>query len=394
MKSSFLKALVLCGVLSPAATALSLYDTAPPIGLPESYAVRYTANLSVGHDDNLNSSSSNRKSGNFVRFGVGASYANYESVNKIQYNVHIGGALYNKTAQGTDERLFSDIGLSASLTHSFSAMSVYSVHASLSYRPEPDYSNGISAPRSQGDCLNWSLSNSYSQSIDSRWSWTANAGYSGNVYTNSIYQADDRQYLNAGLSLNFRASTLTTYSGNVNYRYDFRRYGLDSENIYLTGTVSHSINAISSFTLTAGAQLKFIDGGSRVYPNLRGAYRRQLTEGLSVSAYVSFDNENVDTYNGWGNYRSDETWRVGTDFTYAFSPKVSFSFGASLLSSSYSRGTNSLGNEDRTTWTVHAGMSYKFTNHLTGSVNYSYTKQNGWYDYHRNIISTGVSYAF
>jgi len=375
--------------------ALSLYDTAPPIGLPESHAVRYTANMSAGYDDNLNSTSgARRKGGSFIRFGVGASYADYESVDKISYSAHIGGALYNKTAQGTDQRLFSDIGLSASLTHSFSAASVYSLHASLSYRPEPDYANGISAARTQGDCLNWSISNAYSQSIDSRWSWTATAGYSGNIYSNSTYQVDDRQYLNTGLSLNFRYSTLTTYSANVSYRYDMRRCGFDSENLYLTGTVSHSIDAVSSFSLTAGAQIKFIDGQNKVYPNLRGAYRRTLAEGLSISAYVSFDNENVDTYNRQGNYRSDETWRVGTDFQYRFSPKVSFSFGASLLSSSYSNGTNGLGNRDRTTWTAHAGMSYVFTSSLTGSVNYNYTRQSGAYDYHRNIVSAGVSYAF
>ena len=390
-----MKSLVLCGVLSPAAMALSLYDTAPPIGLPESHAVRYTASMSAGYDDNLNSTSgSDRKGGGFIRFGVGASYADYESVDKVNYSAHIGGTLYNKTAQGTDQRLFSDIGLSGSLTHSFSAASVYSLHASLSYRPEPDYANGISAARTQGDCLNWSVSNAYSQSIDSRWSWTATAGYSGNIYSNSVYQVDDRQYVNTGLSLNFRYSSLTTYSANASYRYDLRRYGFDSENLYLTGTVSRSIDAVSSFSLTAGAQVKFIDGQCKAYPNLRGAYRRTLSEGLSVSAYVSFDNENVDTYNRQGNYRSNETWRVGTDFQYRFSPKVSFSFGASLLSSSYSDGTNGLGNRERTTWTAHVGMSYAFTSSLSGNVNYNYTRQSGAYDYHRNVVSAGVSYAF
>lgn len=395
MKLSVLKSLVFCGVLSPAAMALSLYDTAPPIGLPESHEVRYNANLSVGYDDNLNSTSGSAKEGGgFVRFGVGASYADFESVDKISYSAHIGGTLYDKTAQGTNQQLFSDIGLNGSMTHSLGAAGAYSLNASLSYRPEPDYANGISAARTQGDCLNWSVSTAYSQSIDMRWSWSVTAGYSGNVYSNSAYQVDDRQYLNVGSSLNFRYSPLTTYSANVSYRYDFRRYGFDSENVYFTGTVSRAIDAISSFSLTAGVQTKFIDGQCKAYPNLRGAYSRRLSEGLSASAYVSFDNENVDTYTREGNYCSNETWRVGADFQYRFSPKVSFSFGASLLSSAYSDGTNGLGNRDRTTWSAHAGMSYAFTTSLSGNVNYNYTQQSGGYDYRRNVVSAGVSYTF
>ena len=47
MKSAIVKALFLSGVLAAPSMALTLYDTAPAIGLPESYAVRYGVYMNV-----------------------------------------------------------------------------------------------------------------------------------------------------------------------------------------------------------------------------------------------------------------------------------------------------------------------------------------------------------
>lgn len=394
MKSSFLKAMALAGVCAPASFALSLYDTAPPIGLPESHAVKYSAHVSMGYDDNVNSSRYDREGGSFVSFGVGASYADFESVTNLSYNAHIGGTLYDDKANGTDEQLFSDISLSASMSHSFTPGSTYSLSASLSYKPEPDYENGISASRSQGDCLNWSISNAYSQAIDARWSWSVNASYSGNIYSNSEYQNDDRQYVSTGASLSYKYSSLTSYSLSTSYRYDLRRVGLDSENLYLNASVNSSLSPVSSISLSLGTQTKFIDGGNDVYPNARFGYNRKLAEGLSMSAYLSYDNENVDTYAGAGNYLSNATWRAGVSSSYRFSPKVSFSVDASLIQANYEEGTNGIGDRDRLTWSASAGMSYSFTQQLSGNLRYTYTKQTGYYEYYRNVMSAGLSYSF
>lgn len=394
MKSSILKALALAGLCVPASYALSLYDTAPPIGLPESHAVKYNANLSMGYDDNLNSSQYDREGGGFVKFGVGASYADHESVTHISYNAHIGGTLYDNDANGTKDKLFSDMSLSASLTHSFTPGSTYSLRVSASYKPEPDYENGISASRSQGDCLNWSVSNAYSQAIDARWSWTLTAGYSGNIYSNSEYQYDDRQYINTGLSLGYKYSPLTSYSLSTSYRYDFRRVGLNSNNLYLTLGMNSSLSPNSSISITLGTQTKFIAGESNIYPNVRIGYNRQLTEGLSMRLYVSYDNENVDTYGGTGNYLSNCTWRAGVATTYRLSPRVSFNLDVSLLDANYEDGTHGLKNRDRLTWTVSTGMSYMFTQSLSGNIGYTYTRQTGYYDYYRNVVSAGLGYSF
>lgn len=401
MKSRYISVLLALGALAPAAYSLSLYDTAPPIGLPESHAVRYSASVSGGYDDNLNASRYNKQGGSYARFGVTASYADYESVNKLSYSATVGGTFYDKRANRANQRLFSNIGFSASMSRSLSNGGAYSLNASVSYRPEPDYANGISAARAQGDCFNWSLSNSYSQSIDSRWSWTLSASTSGNIYTTGEYRDDNREYLSASAALNYKASTQTSYSLSTSYRFDFRETGNNSRNLYVNTSVHHALDAVSSCSLSAGFQTKFIAGQSNMYPNLRAGYNRVLGQGLSVSSYLSLDNENVNTYarryNGGGiNYLSDMAWRVGATFSYAINPRMSANFGGSVLSSAYSKGTDGAGDIDRTTWTLSCGFRYRVREDISWHIDYIYTHATGSedYGYDRNNISTGISYSF
>ncbi len=395
MKSSIVKVLVLSGLLSPVAFSLSLYDMAPPVGLPESYDVRYNAHIGMGYDDNLNSTHRNPDGGAFVNFGVGASYSDQESADRISYSVNLGGRLYDDRANDSDQEFFTESSLKFALTHAFGAGSSFSTNLSLSYRPEPDYSNGISAARAQGECFNWYMNNAYTRAIDTRWSWTANLAYSGNLYTDSAYYVDDRQYLSGGLSFAYRASTLTTYNITTSASYDFRDYGNDSQNIYVTGGVNHALSPIASVYASAGVQVKFVDGETNLYPTIRVGYRRKLTEGLSTVAYVSLKNENVNTHRFGADYLSDLAWRVGAQLNYQLSHRVSFSGGAALLSSNYTKGRGALNDATETTWTCNIGMNYRITEQLTSHLSYNFTDANeSAGDYTRNVVSAGVSYEF
>lgn len=398
MKSRFYKLAVLACLLSPAVSGMSLYDMAPPIGIPETYALRYTANVGVGYDDNVNSSSINKTGSVVLRAGLGASGADNESVDKVSYNAHVGASWYAKKANSSDANWFSDTSLGASLSHAFGGGSVYSTNISLGYKPEPDYSNGISAARSQGDCFNWSWTNSYSRPIDSRWAWNASLSTSGNIYSESDYRTDNRQYLSGGLGLSYKSGDRVTYGLNASYKYDFREYGYDSDNVYLTLSVNRSIDAISSCSLSLGTQMKRVDGNDASwYPTVRAAYNRSLAEGLSCSLYVSLDNENIDTYSRTANanYFSDLTWRVGANFTYRLSPLVSFYTGGSLISQNYSRGTNGLQNRDCVTWQAHVGMGYVFTESLRGDLRYGFTQANrDGGDYDRQTVDCSLVYTF
>lgn len=401
MKSLYLKGLCLLALAAGKGFALSLYDTAPTIGLPESHAVRYSVSGSVGYDDNVNSQKTNKTSSLLLSASLGATYADFESAEKVNYSANLGATYYLKSANSSGQKLFSNNSISANWSHKLNDMMNNSMSLSVRYMPEPDYANGISAARRQGDCFNWSVSDSFSRAIDARWSWSANASYSGNIYTNSTYQVDNRQYINTGMGLNLRPGDLTSYSLSLSYRYDLRDYGYNSNNLSLSLGVNRSIDSFSSANFSVGVQQKMIHGQKIWSPNLRAGYNRRVSEGLSVNSYLSLDNENVDTYRGVGlNYLSNPTWRVGANLSYSWHPELSFTMGCSLLQSNYSRGERGMGNSSRTTVTPTIGVNFKFTDRLSGHLSYNCTistsdSRNGQnYDYVRNHVTLGTSYTF
>ncbi len=381
---------------APASMAFSLYDTAPSVGMPESYAIKYSVDASIGYDDNLNSTSHHAEDGFFTQFGVRARYSDQESATRVSYDVRLGGRLYDKAAAGTDRKLFSESSASASLSHSFSAASVYTTTLRASLSTEPNFASGISAAYTQTENFSWAWSHAYSQAIDARWSWTLDASYSGVTYTRGEYQEDDRQYLRAGLTLSYRYSSLTTYNISTSYSHGMRRVGEGADSVYLNVGVNHSLSPISSIYASVGTQCKFVADNTDLYPTFRFGYRRQIVEGLSANIYVSLDNENIDTgYNASSMYLSDQTIRTGADLSYALSHKVTFYVDGSLLFRDYSKHTAGLADRSDTTWVLGLGMRYKFTEHLTGSIDYKYTSADRDYgDYDRNRISTGVIYTF
>ncbi len=400
MKSYFYKSLLLSCVVAASAGAISLYDMAPSVGLPESHAVKYNVYGRVGYDSNVGSTThAEGRSSLYVNGGLGASYADFESVDKISYNINIGATRYLQSASSDDKRMFADCGVRARVVHAFSARASYSASLHVSYSPEPDYASGISASRRQGDCLNWSFSNAYNHSIDSRLSWNVNAGYSGNTYSESLYQNDDRRYLNAGVGANYRSSELLSYNANFSYRYDIRQTGYDSNNLTASIGFNRSLDPVSSCHGSLGLQTKYVSGKSILTPNLNLGYNRKVAEGLNMNAYLTLTNENVDTYRGAGqNYLSDVTWRMGLNCSYVLSPDVSFSFGMSVMRAQYSEGTGRLQDEVNTTVSPSLGFTYRFSDDLVGNINYQYT----WYDtdrkgaegYTRHNISTGLTYNF
>lgn len=399
MKSCFYKILLLSGVLAVKAVAISLYDMAPTVGLPESHAAKYNVHANLGYDTNTNSSAESEEASMYVNAGFGASFADYESVDKISYNFNLGATRYLSGSVNSGQEMTADCGLSASLVHAFSARNTYSASLRVSYSPEPDYASGISASRRQGDCLNWSFSNSYNQSIDARLSWNVSASYSGNMYSEAEYQNDDRQYLNTSAGLTYRSSELLSYNASVSYRYDMRNTGYDSNNLTMTVGFSRSLDPVSSCSGSVGLQSKFINGENVLSPVFNMGYNRKVAEGLSTNLYATLSNENVDTYRGVGaNYLSDLTWRVGVNCSYVLSPDVSFSFGLSLMRSQYTKGTGRLEDETNTTINPNVGMTYRFSENLTGNISYQYT----WYDsdrkgsdgYTRHNVSTGLTYNF
>ncbi|MCQ2372141.1 MAG: hypothetical protein MJ058_08860 [Akkermansia sp.] len=403
MRSMFLKALCLSALLAGGGWALSLYDTAPSIGLPVSQAVKYTLTARVGYDDNINSTHSYKQRSIYTGANLGASYADYESSTKAHYNASLGATYYLKRAYSSNQKWFSDNRVSGGITHSFSERCTNNLQASLSYQPEPDYANGMSASRAQGDCFNWSLSDSITRSIDSRWNWSLNASYTGNFYSKKVYEYDDRQYIHGGVSLSVRTSELVSYSLKLSYRKDLKKsgYGYNSDNFYATLGTNRSLTPYSSMNVDIGVQQKQIRREKIWTPTVRAGYNRKVTEGFNLNFYISLDNENVDTYRGSvGSYLSDPTWRLGFNGSYAWSPDLSLTFGCSYYSSSYGRGEGNL--QDYNSYSVNPtiGVNFRITDSLRGNLRYTYTVSNSTYSqgsgskYYRNNVSFSTTYTF
>ena len=404
MKSMFLKGLGLSALLAGEALAMSLYDTAPSIGLPVSEAVKYTLTARVGYDDNINSSYRSKSSSLYSGANLGATYSDFESTTRTHYNVSLGATYYFKQAYSTDHKWFSDTSASAGISHSFGQRSTYSLNASLRYQPEPDYANGISAARSQGDCFNWSVSNALSRSIDSRWSWSVNASYSGNFYAEKAFEYDDRQYVNTGASLSVKTSELASYNLSLSYRLDLKKsgYGYDANNLYATLGTNRSLTPFSSMNLSVGVQQKMIHNKNIWTPSLRAGYNRTVAEGFSINCYASIDNENVNTYRGsLGSYLSNPSLRVGFSGAYTWSPDMSFTFGCSYYTSQYSQGENGMRSYNSYTITPSLGLSFRITDKIRGNIHFTHTISNSSYGYsgrnnkyRRNNVSFSTSYAF
>lgn len=406
MKSVFYRALLVSGVFAAVGDAYSLYDAAPMVGLPESHAIRYSMSARVGYDSNVNWSYTGHEDESvYVNASVSAAYADMESVNKLSYNVRLGASHYFGLEDNSSvSETRGDCALSASVVHAFGAADTYSGSLSVTYSPQPDYASGYSPAYSYGDIVTVSQSNVYSHAIDARWSWNASVSFQSVNYTENEERSDDRYYLSAGTGLQYRESSLLTYMFNLGYSRDLRDCGQDS-NVY-TATVGfqRSLDPFSSCGGSIGIQARQYSSDTIVNPCGNFSYRRKVSEGLNVSFYTSFSNENVDTYRSTGgssgaSYLSDMTWRVGMNSSYVLSPDVTYNFGASLMRSNYSRGGGRLMNEETLSVQLTAGLSYAFSRDLRGDISGSYN----WYmrdyevydqDMNRWTVSTGLTYSF
>lgn len=407
MKSSFYKFLMLSAVSTSAVYGLSLYESAPVIGLPESQAMKMTANVRYGYDTNPNArTSGGSKGSSYVNAGLSSSYADVESTDQISYSGRLGATYYVQTNSNMKWR--SDCSLSANMSHAFSAQSRFTGTASLTFTPEPEYDNGLSSQGNRGDTFTWNLNGSYREVIDSRWSWNFGGGYSGTMYTGGYEKGygnrydDDRQYLSLNSGLSYRQSDLTSYSMNFSARDELRAYGQDSASYNLNVGVNESLTPESSCNLNVGVQLKNVGSFNRFSPTVNAGYNRKMAEGLSMRAYVNFHNENIDTYRGENrNFRDVFTLRAGVSMTYTLTPDVSFTGDISGMQAKYGSGQNGLSGEDRLSYTAHLSMNYRFSEKLSGDIGLTYdtmktTKSSGAadYDYDRISLSTGLHYSF
>lgn len=386
------------------ASAFSLYDTAPVVGVPESRSATYSMSFKGGYDTNPQGTTDKRlkKAGYYVNAGLSTSFADVESVDKLSYSARLGGTHYLGSAAGQGRKYYADSSLDANLVHAFSAASRYSGRVHVSYMPEPGYDNGYSSAGMRGDTLSWSLDNTYSEAIDARWSWNAGLNYSGTRYENALYVDDNRQYYSVSGGLNYRESEILTYTSSLSYRDELRSAGMDSRSAFASLGVQYALSPVSSASFSSGVQCKMMNHQRTLNPTVDMGYRRRVTDGLSVNAYVKYSDENADNYSRYhgASYRSSPAWRVGAYGTYVLSPDVSYTFRMQAIQTRYRKPTDSkLPSSSRYTLNPSLSMNYNFSPDVTGllSVDYTfyhYDRGNEASMYTRLQYSAGLSYRF
>lgn len=405
MRSFFYKT-VFVGVVGAAIVdAYSLYDSAPLIGVQNSYDLEYFARVNLGYDSNVNWAESDEDDSPFVNASVSVRYADMESVNKLSYSVKLGFTHYldMDDYSGVAETR-GDCSLSASMVHAFNPSNVLSSSLYVTYSPQPDYALGYVPTYCLGDMLNVSFANVYSHAVDSRWSLTASLSYSSISYTEAIERNDNRYYIEVGTGARYRESAIMTYKADIRFTRELREEGEDSDRYTATVGFQRALDPFSSCGGDFGVQLRAYDDDTFVSPYLNFSYRRKISEGFNAQIFVRYSDENAGTTTSYlatdQSYKTNKSWRVGSRLSYVLSPDVTYHLGANVILSDYA--DSSVANSDYSSsrYELTVGMDYAFTRDLRGNISGSYSVITRDYaerdsnDVSRWTVSSGLTYTF
>ncbi len=395
------KVLLASLIAVPVAQGFTLYDEAPSLSLPEAHALRYSLSISAGYDTNINNENSSEDSSYTLGASVSGSYAKVESLLNANYSFSVGGTYYAKDAANSNQRLFANIDFTGKVSYQIDSRNTVEGSATISYKPDIDYGNPISAPNSQGDVLYWSLHGSVSRTLNGRTSFNLGMNTSGVKYENKEYEIDDREYAGVTAGLSYAYTPLTSLSLNASGRFEFRTYGFDSENLYINATLNSRLSPVTSISLSTGVQGKFIANQTEFSPNLRFSMNNTLFNGDTMATFISFDNENVGTArfisstNSIGDYLSNAAWRFGVSYNRKLTTKLSARASTELYYAKYSDGNMNLPDEERLNITVRASLDYAYSSSVSFGLNYTFNDANADAgDYQRHSISASTSYSF
>lgn len=391
----------MCVASATVGGAFSLYDTAPLVGLSESYNVKYSASFGVGYDSNVNWSDGNEDASPYVSASVGARYADMESVNKFSYDVRLGFKHYtglDNNSPTAETR--GDCRVGVNMVHAFDSVNTLSSSLYATYSPQPDYADGYSPAYCLGDMLTVSQSNVYTHALDSRWSVNGSVSFQMIRYMESIEQSDDRYYITGGVGAQYRESSIMTYKLNLTYSRELRNEGLDSDRYVVTVGFQRALDPFSSCGADVGIAARVYSQETVWSPCFNFSYRRKLTEGLNARVYVSYADENAGSYQSSQTYLKNRTMRFGSEFDYVLSPDVTYSFGAAYIVTKRSEATRGASDYDCDRYEIKAGINYAFTQQLRGYIKASYSVLSQQYEGrpetspNRWDVTTGVTYSF
>jgi hypothetical protein len=295
------------------------------------------------------------------------------------------------------------------VNHNFNSRVRFTSRNSYSYEFEPDYSQGLSAPRGQDPYTLWSSDNSvgyrFSERFGSYTGFTIGgldsaidiaSRFTWDVYEQLRYQLDKRTVLTGG----YRYSQ---WSGDQQ----------DSTNHFITGGLEHRFSKTSIMLANAGIQLRDVDGtdDAGASPFFEVAVDTKLNSRASVKSFTRYSVEDFDTVQSVGGnsfqYANQQVLRIGINGSYSLTPRLSLFGGVDYINTAFDDGTELVApfgkdsGKKEDVLNLSLGLRAKINPALTGECVINFTDSSSDFksatftrDFDRTRISAGVNYTF
>jgi hypothetical protein len=296
--------------------------------------------------------------------------------------------------------------LGVNLTHRFTERLVFTSQNYAAYEMEPEYSRGISAPRSGSDPYTfWSSDNSFG------FRWTERVGSFTGLESNQFLGSSDVSSRNSWSiyhQMRYQLTQRTVLTGQYKHT-QWSGGASDSTNRFITAGLEHSLDQTSVFSFNTGAQFREVDGGeSTTSPFLESALNSKLNTRFSVRGFVRYSIEDFDTIRGAGlaqyEYNDQSVLRLGLNGDYEVMPRLALFGGVDYITTSFDKGLRVSGTGPLTDegaseniMNLYIGLRAKVTDNLTSecSINQTYSASDfSSNDYDRLRLSIGMNCSF
>jgi hypothetical protein len=310
--------------------------------------------------------------------------------------------LTSSEIDGADDTTFNG-RLGFDLTHRFSERLRFSSRNFAAQEMEPEYAYGQSAQRGVDPYTLWSSDNSVG------YRWTERLGsYTGITFTGFLGDGVNSDRSSFSLYQQMRYQLTPRTVATAEYRYTaWTGDASDSTNHFITGGFEHRLSPTSIFVVSAGAQLREVDGGdSSTSPFFEAALSSQINTRFSVRGFARYSIEDFDTVQQLGafvfEYQDQRVLRIGLNGSYSLTPRLSGFGGVDLVSTGYGSGitpdgVNETDGESEDVINAYVGLRAKISDSLTTECSINCTDSVSDFEgreYDRLRLSAGVSYSF
>ncbi len=378
-------------LLSGVASAQGLFDVNPNLLEREELPLRFTAGVSYGYDDNINTGNTSltKDGSGYVKGSLAADLVVRGPRTNWDVNALIGETYYFNNGPAINDTL-TNARLAFNFSHRLNNRMRFVSHEFINYGVDLGSPYGAVTSRRLDEYTYISTDNA----IGYRWTERV-ATYTGITYSSLNYKGSvsDVESYGAYTTIRYRLSPQTVVK--ATYRFNKADYNTVSrDNHYITVGVEQELSQTSNVVADFGVQYR----GDESNPFVNIQYANRLTGQLKARAFVRYSMEDTDTIFPGGRYDNKETFRIGAAVDYTVSPQLVITAGGSYTKADFTDGAP-LPNGDWDLFNIYVGATLKINNalSLTGSINHTTSNASATIvgrDYDRNRVEVGVKYTF